>query len=73
MMATTVATTTAATVMMTTTATATVASATVATIAAASTAKGGRRIASADQGEANNREENRDTKYNNSVHSGILQ
>jgi len=60
---------TVATVTMMSTATAAMASA-IATIAAASAAQGGRGIASADQGEANNREENRDTKYNNSVHSG---
>ena len=67
---TTIATTTAATVTMMAAAAATTTIITAASIAAASTAKGGRGIASADQGEANNREENRDTKHNNSVHSG---
>ena len=66
MMTTTVATATAATGVVSTVARAT------ATTAAASAEKAGRCVAT-EHGEANNREENRNTKHNKSVHSGILQ
>ena len=55
--------------MMSTTATAAVARATAAVV----TTEGGRGVASAHHGEANDREENRDSKHNNLVHSQILQ
>ena len=42
-------------------------------IATAAAAEGGRGIASTNHGEANDREENRDSKHNNLVHSQILQ
>lgn len=68
MMTTTMATATAATVVMS----ATVARATV-TAATASTAKKTGRCVATEHGEANNREENRNTKHYKSVHSEILQ
>ena len=67
MMTTTVATATAATVVMSA-----VARATATTAAASAAEKAGRGVA-AEHGEANNREENRNSKHNKSVHSGILQ
>ncbi|MGI8978204.1 MAG: hypothetical protein ACR2FY_03160 [Pirellulaceae bacterium] len=65
----TAATATVAAIMMTTTATAAAARA---IAAAAAAEKAGRRVAT-EHGEANDREENRDSKYNNLVHSQILQ
>jgi hypothetical protein len=43
------------------------------TVAAAAAAEGGRGIVSTKHGKANDREENRNSKHNNSVHSQILQ
>jgi len=63
----TVATATAATVVMSAVAPAT------ATIAATSAAQKAGRCIATEHGETNNREENRNSKDNNSVHSGILQ
>ena len=63
----TMATTTTATVMMTAVAHAT------ATIAAASAAQKAGRCIATEHGETNDREENRNSKDNKSVHSGILQ
>jgi hypothetical protein len=63
----TMATTTTATVMMTAVAPAT------ATIAAASAAQKAGRCIATEHGETNDCEENRNSKDNKSVHSGILQ
>jgi hypothetical protein len=71
--ATTVAAAMAALPMMATTTAASAIAGTAAIAAATTMTKGHRLVVTAQQGDADDREENRETKYNNPIHSQILQ